>query len=286
MSALQPVNSVNYTCAATFSAPALNGTFGPMKQYFTATAQTRAGAQTSDAGTRTTDDYLYAIATFAAGTGNQNNQFILHDKTLSHTLVNNNLGPCYITMYYCINRRDVYGTTVATTLLTDGWISNSQSLTVSAASAPSFLTPFMSGTFVENYRIYKTKTLKLMPGETHTVSLSDRKRRMIKEGRFVLPSDQTTTALTVPITYQSLRGNKFILFSIAGSVGNSILSHTAIGTTQPEIDITTKMRMKFQWISDTTPTIFYQNQTGFTSGIANIQLVDPISGTIVTEANA
>lgn len=279
LTAMQPINTYSYQTAGANSSNSYTATTGQQCSYVLMAQHDQLGsANSAHVGTLTvfTISKLAALVTSSAA-GNLSIKYYLHEASLNHTVTNAENSVGYLEAYYCVARRDIPESSPDTlTLLDDGF---AEAGIASANWNNVDVTPYQSPAFCSNYKILKVQRVKMEAGESKTFSVNWVGRKPINFGRYILPTDQTTTALTVPRLYSELKGNKFILFRLKGQVSNDITNKTTqIQSTAMKIDVLNRYRFKFQLMADPSSTFYTENATGFTAPGTSAQIENTKTG--------
>lgn len=295
--ATQPPNYYQEQGVYEFTSPAVSTTYGILSQYFTGIGWNSAGTVNHFGPSTISPETFCAIAAKITGdtAANLSQKFFFQQATLDYKLINQDNGYQYITCYYCVVRNDIPyetsagGTNSPLNWLEDGWVQSSTSYTTGTftyANAPQWLTPFMSTSFCSRFKVYKITTLKMLPGDNVSLRLSDRRPRMINMGKYVDPTDQTTTMLTAPIIYSMIKGARFILFKQHGELCNDTTTKTDVGTSTPKVTLQTVHKTEYKWVADLSSNWYYANAIGYTTLPNGPNIQNPISGIAAAEAVA
>lgn len=279
LTAVQPINTVSYQTAQTNITNTYSTAVGLQCSYILCNTQDRSGAASTSFPCLLAPNDLLRIANLITSSPSLPNiKFFIHSARMMHTLINQTSATSYVSAYYCMIRRDLPISNSLLTILTDGF--NGNGLTAAGGQAAADVTPFQSSLFCSIAKIYKVQHHKFEPGEERSYMISSNKRRQIDTSRFTASTSGAETFLTVPIIYDALRGNRFILFRIRGQIADDSAAHGTVGAIEAKYNIATRVQYKYQWINDVTRTLNTLPATGFgtITGVANI--VNVLTGAV------
>lgn len=215
----------------------------------------------------------------AVATGQLNLRFHLMESVTNHKITNTCLANINLEAYECTFRQDVpnaSGFAQINTILGDGWIS--------AGIADGFfrveLTPFQSPTFTEYIKINKVRKVLIEPGKCQSFRIKDTRSRRIHPGKYIAPTDQTTSYLNAPVLISHLKGSRFILFKFWASPATATGSAATIVVPPGEVMCCTNTRITFKHIQDERINIIETAPIGLGtySAITTATLVNPLTG--------
>lgn len=151
------------------------------------------------------------------------------------------------------------------------------------------LTPYDSPYFVDNFKIIKTKTTKLLPGSQCQYTVNDPKSHVINPDRFLDMSTIALTYGTAPKTLIYIKGETFWLFRMVPlTIENIAAATVSIDFSNAKCDMYTKYEYSYKYNPNITQRTdnFATVNIVVPSGVgANNDVILEQSGTIVQAAN-
>lgn len=240
-------------------------------------------------------DHILKIAnqinTAVASTSQLDQKYFITNVQFKQILTNQSTAQANITAYYCKWRNDIVNLESfidPRSLLGDGFyikgISAGGRGSTNNGLNMNDLSPFQSGKFCEEVKIYNVKKVTIKPGFSHQFKLSAFKTKLIRPGRLVTATTTGQNFLTADQNYSHMEYSKFILFKITGQPTNDAVTLANVGTTTPKIDSNTQIIYTWKYIQDITPDI-YREVANFTSP-ATANIVTQAGGIVSVEADA
>lgn len=219
-------------------------------------------------------------------------KFTIHRSFHEHSLSNMSNGTAMLTIYYCICQRDVINVQNQQSLVTilgDGFFQRGfgagKGVTNSGVYDAS-LTPFDSHKFCSYFKVYKTETCNMDPGQTIKRKLIMGPKR-INIDHYTTQTAANQSTLTADLNFSHRKGEKILLFKLEGQPANTAGGKMTF--TSPAVDMITLCNYSYQAINRQAPIITKANAIGFDgSGDTgyNVQIMEDETGAVVQQVNA
>lgn len=209
---------------------------------------------------------LRIAANLNAGAGNLSEKYFITHALLSYNLTNQNNFRVLGTAWYCKVRRDLGNTGAqddAVHMLNDGFIRNGYGTDANTLGLrQSELTPYQSSSYVTSFNITRRRRFQLKAGATRIFNLKSSRRWRVNPQVFIIPHDQTVTWLTATKGIAWAKGDRFILFQLAGQSCINDGSVTGLSTSVGVLTLRTINRIGYKVIHNNVTHIQVQPSLG------------------------
>jgi len=233
----------------------------------------------------------------AGAAGNLTTRFLVPKYKYTTRIMNESNGFATITAYQCRWREDMGSNSTPLELFNTGLLENSitpGTLTLNNSYwVPSLvptegqiLKPFQSPKFCQHINIDRQKVFKLGPGKQILVSLSSKKRRQFRPGKYITPTSAAQTFLTAPQTIYHLKNSRFWLFRVEGQLADTVAAAGNVTMTHPSVSFFSEYETHFKCLDPNVSQIISGGCAGLAAGAALTEaFTNTLTGGVTTFAN-
>jgi len=222
--------------------------------------------------------------------GNLTTNFLVNEYKYQTRILNESTGFVTIHAYKCRWREDMSVNTSAINLFQLGLIENNMTGGTATANAslwtPSgaegqVITPFMSPNFCQYVKVDKVLKVVLGPGKQKTLSLNSKKRRIFRPGKYVAPTDQTTSYITAAVRVFHIKNSRFWMLRVEGQLADTAPDAGLITMTHPKLAMLSEYQYHFKCVDPNISAVTSGGCAGLAAGIALTEsIVNPLTATV------